>query len=277
MRTFKRLLLVILFPVFLFGLLEVLLRVVDPWGIQQAMATSRMVQIGYTIDGDRVLLTPGHFDSGAGWSYTVGLDHRRVVPASKPNGVCTLAIVGDSVAFGWGVNDNETFANLIAQAHPEWRVINYGVSGYNRDDIRQLLPIVQADVVVWLTIENDDNGPLISQQVGGTDPLTPLLLERYWRGFREALSYVQAGPLRPSLAYQALVHEALAQGVQVWAFQGNPLPNSIQGVQWLPEPTHTISRGDPHPNAVGHREIAEIMLSALQCDRKQEQGDETER
>lgn len=250
--------------VFLLLVLEALLRVVDPWGIQQAMATSRVVYEGYAIDGDRVILVPGTYDNGD-WHYTVLADGTRRVPESSADGQCTLAFVGDSVTFGWGVNDEDTFASVVASARPEWRVLNYGVAGYNRGDIQRLLQTLDVDAVVWLTIENDDGGDLASQIYGGSDPATGLLLEQYGRGLQQTIARNQQGPVVASDAYITLAKEVLADGVQIFSFADNPLPAGIPGVHWLPAPTHTISRGDPHPNAQGHREIAEAMLPDLMC------------
>lgn len=43
----------------------------------------------------------------------------------------TIAILGDSYAFGFGVKDEETNAAHIQAAFPQYNVINTGVNGYN--------------------------------------------------------------------------------------------------------------------------------------------------
>lgn len=39
-------------------------------------------------------------------------------------------LFGGSFAYGWGLNDEETFAWLLQEAFPEYEVVNFGVSGY---------------------------------------------------------------------------------------------------------------------------------------------------
>jgi lysophospholipase L1-like esterase len=41
-----------------------------------------------------------------------------------------VLIVGDSVAFGLGVNNDETVSHFLEKAQPEYQVLNLGVSGY---------------------------------------------------------------------------------------------------------------------------------------------------
>lgn len=71
-----------------------------------------------------------------------------------------IAIIGDSFAMGWGVNDHETFANEI-QAHTKRPVYNLGVSSYGTDrEIRRLIQsnlISKIDTIVIQYCENDLN------------------------------------------------------------------------------------------------------------------------
>jgi len=85
-----------------------------------------------------------------------------VVP--KPAGVLRLACVGDSVAFGWGVREAETYcAVLAATLGPAWEPLNLGVPGYGAIQ-KQLrfegrgLPL-QPDLVVFQFDQNDRDPP----------------------------------------------------------------------------------------------------------------------
>ena len=59
---------------------------------------------------------------------------RRRVPARPDDGAgdTRVAVLGDSVAFGTGVDDQETFANRLA-AREGWTVANFAVPGWGTD------------------------------------------------------------------------------------------------------------------------------------------------
>ncbi len=56
-------------------------------------------------------------------------------PERKPPGERRLLVLGDSVAFGWGVSESEIFCRLLEKrwsgTETPWRVINSGVVAYN--------------------------------------------------------------------------------------------------------------------------------------------------
>lgn len=56
----------------------------------------------------------------------------------KPSGVFRIAVIGDSLAFGWGVDPEdrysdvlERFLNDTATSGPRYEVLNFGIPGYN--------------------------------------------------------------------------------------------------------------------------------------------------
>lgn len=51
-------------------------------------------------------------------------------PEIKP-GSPLIALVGDSIVFGYGVKDTETLASVMQNKLPEYQVLNTGVPGYN--------------------------------------------------------------------------------------------------------------------------------------------------
>ena len=70
-----------------------------------------------------------------------------------------VLVLGDSFAFGWGVDEDRTLAALIDAAEPAWDVLNAGVSGYGTDQelllLRRLMREARPDLVVCLLCAND--------------------------------------------------------------------------------------------------------------------------
>jgi lysophospholipase L1-like esterase len=99
----------------------------------------------------------GWIDDGKASINSLGL--RGAEPAiPKPAGMFRILAIGDSLTFGWGVNDAETFCALVEaglnRGQPAQRVdvVNGGVSGYTTRQERTLLsifgPKLQPDLVL---------------------------------------------------------------------------------------------------------------------------------
>lgn len=76
-----------------------------------------------------------------GWTLTTnrwGLRDRDY-PLEKPTGTFRIVLLGASTAMGWGVEDHETFEELLEQrlnrqplsAHARYEVLNFGMNGYS--------------------------------------------------------------------------------------------------------------------------------------------------
>ena len=82
----------------------------------------------------------------------------------KPAGRRRLACVGDSVAFGWGVREAESYCAVLASTlGPEWEPLNLGVPGYGAaQKLAQLelkaLPL-EPDLVLVQLDQNDRDPP----------------------------------------------------------------------------------------------------------------------
>jgi lysophospholipase L1-like esterase len=86
------------------------------------------------------------------------------VPYDKPVGEKRILVLGDSVAFGWGVAQGETFSDrmeplLAEQTGDRWQVINAGVNGYNTQQEATFLRIegmrYSPDYVLLVYVSND--------------------------------------------------------------------------------------------------------------------------
>jgi hypothetical protein len=60
------------------------------------------------------------------------------IPVAKPPDTYRIAVLGDSIAFGWGVGQEEVFSavlerrlNELPPPHPRYEVLNFALPGYN--------------------------------------------------------------------------------------------------------------------------------------------------
>lgn len=57
----------------------------------------------------------------------------REVPAARTPGRTRVVMLGDSITFGYGVRDGETFSSVLEALDPRLEVVNLGVQGYGTD------------------------------------------------------------------------------------------------------------------------------------------------
>lgn len=98
---------------------------------------------------DRLIYIPRlgscHF-TNAEFDTTLHFDHEGRVRNSMPkqHSEIGIAVLGDSYAMGWGVNDRETFANVL-QEELKRPVYNLAVSSYGT--VRELLRLQQSGLI----------------------------------------------------------------------------------------------------------------------------------
>src|SRR5262245_3155504 len=140
------------------GIIELGLRLIDPWGMRYFDDVVLMSKTMFITDQVRGYgLKDGTFVYSH-WQAHIE-DGQRVVPTGSIQGTCDLAFLGDSITFGHGVNDDQTWVNLIAAGLPDVHIYNYGVPRYSIPNIlgtRRAFPDHKAYIY---TIFNNDSEP----------------------------------------------------------------------------------------------------------------------
>jgi len=123
------------------------------------------------------------------------------IPARKPEGEQRVLFIGDSITFGFMLEDGERIAQQAQTAlndentDRKVRCINAGVSGYatwqELDLLRELAPVIKPDVVVLQFCIND---MLDAIDIGRGNPLLSdldlsLNTSTHWSGIWRAISY----------------------------------------------------------------------------------------
>lgn len=175
-----------------------------------------------------------------------------------PPGSRVLAL-GDSLTAGAGVTPDEAWPNLLAQ-RTGWLVINGGISGDTSNDALQRLPALL-----------DEHRPeLVLVALGGNDMLRHLPREKPIANLGRILALIRSHGAKPVLLAtpQPSVAGAMLRNLSAADFyrgvadeHGVPLIEDAVA-EVLSDPQ---MKGDPlHPNAEGHRLLAEKLFSALQ-------------
>jgi hypothetical protein len=258
----KRVLLVSLSLVMsLFAVEFGLLRGLDPWGANAYYNDLETLKTHYVADNARGYILPvGTYQLGH-WSLTMTEQGRRVpdTAADKP----IVALVGDSLVMGHGVNDSDTFANLLAQRFPDCTFRNLGLDGYNTAQVQAVVDSTTADHYLYFMVSNDAEPMLtVDQMHTGQDDIWQGL-HRYWYHWlktrpRAGVVMAENEPSLPTWfvqSYQAIV---IRRDITIVGFAGERLTEAMNAVR-IPYYTHAISYADPHPDASGHQQIANAL------------------
>ncbi len=169
-RLIRRLAGIAVTAVLTLALIEVLLRVLDPFGVVYFHDLAANFYDVALPDPRGYVVAPGEYRASH-WSFTILDDHTRAVPDTAPDARRTMVFIGDSVAFGYGVEDAETFVNLVARAFPGWRVVNDSYPGWNIQNLEgALAQHPDADLIFVLTITNDLDEPMRTADMRGWRP-----------------------------------------------------------------------------------------------------------
>lgn len=197
-------------------------------------------------------------DLYADWRVTMDDEIGRAMP--DRNSDCLIAFIGDSVTFGHGVNDDETFARLIAEELGV-SAINFGMNGYNAEQVLASIEYLDGrydiDLYVYLHTRNDHHEaiPESDMRHGGWQPAfvtTVLYLNKSRR-----LSNVEI----PDWYHSAIDAITSRDNVLMFAFDNDEIVPRESGAIILDSYTPNVnSPADGHPNTQGHRMVAYQML-----------------
>ncbi len=134
--------------------LEAFLWFVDPLGI--ATYVSDLSSLVTIANAEGYTLAPGEHHMRY-WTYTIEADGSRVMPEASAD--CTIAFVGDSIAFGLGVSDQQPFPYLFAQEYPDVLFVNEAKIAYNIGNVRYAVEHYPADGYIYFMADNDQNAP----------------------------------------------------------------------------------------------------------------------
>jgi hypothetical protein len=135
-------------------------------------------------------------------------------PIIKPPGVYRIALLGDSFAFGWGVEQHETFAQKLedslnerAAGRVKFEVLNFGVPGYSTFQevalFEELGLQFNPDAVLVYFVQNDFGMPFFIRDISGSGG-----------GILSSMKFVQ-------MAKQLLRPEQMDQQVQAMGLDPN--------------------------------------------------------
>lgn len=259
-------------------LLEILLRVIDPWGLSYFEDLAVMGNELFTPDAARGYIIQDGSYQFSYWSAAVQAGG-RVLPKTDAAAACEIIILGDSVAFGYGVNDDAAWANQVAAQLTGVHLRNLAMPRYNSTNVLQTLQAVpDADGYLYLIINNDIDTAInpAEQYFAGSGAGLPWLI-RYMNFaiFRsggtdrveiEGENTALLAETPQTARFFSEVDAILAAG-RVWlaAFANEPLTNTLIAKNYpvtvLTYPAQRrISLADYHLNPQGNEELAAEIL-----------------
>jgi len=265
-QRIARTLIAVLFGVLLSLLLLEGLLALDPVGLRYIR--------DYKILSDQII------PAESGYTYAPGVyalsrsvvtmrdDGTRLVPDSAPDDTpAPLVFVGDSVTFGLGVSDDEAFVNLIARDMPGTRVVNAGVPAYNVVNIARSIAEQPADARIVYLISDNDADPIYQPSFDPAERLPDLpWTALYWRFLPTVLAAADPnfGNAGSDLEMFRREVTAIAADPRVTIIgYDSALTPIAPGAQVIQPFTTRLSFADKHPDARGHREIADQIGDLL--------------
>lgn len=190
------------------------------------------------------------------YSFTALPDGLRLVPDTGRSD-CIITAIGDSVTFGMGVDDHETWVNLLAQRYPKVQFLNAGRPTYSVSNVLASYNYYdQSDGFIYIVIDDDD-GDFLRHKHNSPPPrvFAIQLYVYFWL-------YPAKAPFNMGRFMKDFVPLLEQDDIVIIDFQEDRLVLDDLVAQYpslhpVPMYTHVISRADPHPTPAGHIEIAD--------------------
>jgi hypothetical protein len=238
--------------------MELALSVFDPWGMHYFDDVGSIWEHVIPHENRVYVLSPGvyHFSN---WSVNQLNDYTRLVNNSQ-EGACKVVFLGDSVTWGHGVNDDDTWVNLLAAQLPGTTVINAGFDAYNSENVLgTLADYPDAHLFVYLIFANDAVPTLDVHRKPHYSMLGKYLLYIVEQLSGDADQSQHSDTIR----FKAEIQQMGLDPRVIFIGFDEPLAQSLKpeyDVFLIPAYRNSISKVDFHPNPEGHKEIAEAVL-----------------
>ena len=224
------------------------------------------------------------------------------VSVAKPENTYRIILLGDSFAFGWGVDEEKSFAHLLEEKLSQSlgrpvEVLNFGVPGYSTfQETAQFLAYSEKfnpDAVLVYFVENDWGLPFF---LGGSDAHNPIVTaadyaRRVWNNQSKEATEERGFYLKimnPNRALDKLATYTREHGISLFVAV-NPgrywkrdvkqlyVLERAQGITHIPmyeEAKKIITArrilnadlvlpDDPHPSALKHGILAEVLAAGI--------------
>lgn len=247
------------------GMIEASLYFLDPLGIVAYFHSFKMLEEARIPSETGYTFAMGEYEM-LDYSYTINADESRLVPATNNNAECTIATIGDSLTFGMGVEDDETWVNILAETYPDVHFLNYGRPMFSSGNVLRSYNTYEADAYMWLIISNDDfpdseyypskGGYSLASRLYWIYVLYPLIFNE----LPYDVLYEEGVPIATNTTSpSANVADEIANNTFIFGFDEFPTNNVEQAII-IPAFTEVNSAIDPHPSAVGNQQIADAIL-----------------
>ncbi len=250
--------------------IELVLTLTDPWGLKYFDDLATIWDKSVESSNRGYVLPPGTYQFSH-WQVTELQNSVRLLP-DNASGPCQVLFLGDSVEWGHGVNDKETWVNLIAGQLHQVNAINASFDGYNSENVRRgLAGFPDAKVVVYL-INGNDSDPSFGWSNGWPRQPHLSMLDKYVRYFTLARGKPEASiasgigatvedadKVRFRDDIQTLAND---KRVVLISFEGDfePAFDAEFNIRVIPHYKNRVSSADAHPNAEGNKELTTSIL-----------------
>lgn len=225
----------------------------DPFGILRYLSAQHRIQY----DQERKPYRPvPQIKSAEYGTITINENTTRYLPDAHDH-ACKIAIVGDSMAWGWEVDDHDTWANLLA-SHVDAELVNWAVPGYNLLQVLETIDQLQSyDGFIYLFFENDGD---IDHTAGAVASWSAIVTHLHAQQVQHDIYTLPDEQMRELLT-------TLPRNIFVFGFS---LPYTRRMAAFYPihiipfyDSAYHLNSTDWHPNPMGHRLIFEAVYGQI--------------